>query len=71
MEGEFEDTKGVIKIRKSKDRQHNVQKKKNEKRSTKQTHKMINTNPIKNRGCTQVLRKGRKFLHHWWKQVHY
>jgi len=28
MEEEFEDTKGVIRIRKSKDRQYNVQKKK-------------------------------------------
>jgi len=36
---EFEDTKGVIKIRKSKDRQHNGQKKKDKQRSTKHTHK--------------------------------
>jgi len=36
----FEDIKGVIRIRKSKkDRQHNVQKKKKEKQSTKHTHK--------------------------------
>ena len=38
-EDEFEDTKGVIRIRKSKDRQHNDQKKKDKQRSTKHTHK--------------------------------
>ena len=31
---EFDDTKGVIRIRKSKDRQHNGQKKKDKQRST-------------------------------------
>ena len=31
---EFEDTKGVIRIRKSKDRQHNDKKKKDKQRST-------------------------------------
>ena len=39
---ELENTKGVIRIRKSKDRQHNGQKKKDKrkkKRSTKHTHK--------------------------------
>jgi hypothetical protein len=37
---EFEDTKGVIKIRISKkNRQHNGQKKKDKQRSTKHTHK--------------------------------
>jgi len=36
MEEEFEDTKGVISVRKSKkDRQHNGQKKKDKQRSTK------------------------------------
>ena len=36
----FEDTKGVIRIRKSsKNRQHNGQKKKDKQRSTRQTHK--------------------------------
>ena len=39
---EFEDTKGVIRIHKSKDRQHNGQKKKDKKRSTKHTHKTKN-----------------------------
>ena len=39
MEEEFEDTKGVIRIRILKDRQHNGQKKKDKKRSTKHTHK--------------------------------
>jgi len=37
---EFEDTKGVIRIRKTKDRQHNGQKKKDKQRSTKHTHKI-------------------------------
>ena len=32
---EFEDTKGLIRIRKSKDRQHNDQKKKDKQRSTR------------------------------------
>jgi len=37
---EFEDIKGVIRIRKSnKDRQHNDQEKKDKQRSTKHTHK--------------------------------
>ena len=37
---EFEDTKGVIRIRKSKkDRQHNGQNKKDKQRSTKHIHK--------------------------------
>jgi len=36
---ELEDTKGVIRIRKSKDRQHNGQKKKGKQRSTKHTQK--------------------------------
>jgi hypothetical protein len=39
IQEEFEDTKGVIRIRKSKDRQHNGQKKKDKQRSTKHTHK--------------------------------
>jgi hypothetical protein len=40
MQEEFEDTKGVIRIHKSKnDRQHNYQKKKDKQRSTKHTHK--------------------------------
>jgi hypothetical protein len=36
---EFEDTKGVIRIRKSKDRQHNGLQKKYKQQSTKHTHK--------------------------------
>jgi hypothetical protein len=36
---EFEETKGVIRIRKSKDRQHNGQKKKYKQQSTKHAHK--------------------------------
>ena len=40
MKEEFEDTKGVIRIRKSKkDRQHNGQEEKDKERSTKYTHK--------------------------------
>ena len=27
---------------------------------------MINTNPTKNQGWTQVLQKGKKFLLHYW-----
>jgi hypothetical protein len=38
MQEEFEDTKGVIRSRKSKDRQHNGQKKKDKQRSTNITH---------------------------------
>jgi hypothetical protein len=38
---EFEDTKGIIRICISKDRQHNGQKKKDKQRSTKHTHKTI------------------------------
>jgi hypothetical protein len=41
MKEEFEDTKGVIRIRKSKkDRQHDDQEKKYKQRSTKHTHKI-------------------------------
>ena len=39
LQEEFEDTKGVIRIRKSKDRQYNNEKKKDKQRSTKHTHK--------------------------------
>ena len=39
MEEEYEDTKGVIRIRKSKDRQHNGQTKKEKQLPTKHTHK--------------------------------
>ena len=63
--GEFEDTKGVIRIHKStKNRQHNGQMKKGQQdkqRSTNhytQNQRSSNTNPTKNRGRTQVLRKG-------------
>ena len=38
-EEEFENTKGVIRIRKSKNRKHNGQNKKDKQRSTKHTHK--------------------------------
>jgi hypothetical protein len=57
MQEEFEDTKGVIRIRKSqKDRLHNGQK--NKQWATKHTHK------TKDRWWTQVLRKGEQFLLH-------
>ena len=39
LKEEFEDTKGVIRIRKSKNRQPNDQKNKDKQRSTKHTHK--------------------------------
>ena len=56
MQEEFEDTKGVIRIRNSKDMQHNGQKKKDKrtkKRSTKhyiENYRSSKTNPTKNRG---------------------
>ena len=50
-EDEFEDTKGVIRFRKwKKNRQHNGQKKKNKKRSTKHTHQtkdLVTQTPLK------------------------
>ena len=39
LKKEFEDTKGVIRICKSKDKQYNGQKKKDNQRSTKHMHK--------------------------------
>jgi hypothetical protein len=39
---EFEDTRGVIRIRISKNKQHNGQKKKDKQRSIKHTHKRAN-----------------------------
>ena len=53
MEEEFEDTKGVIRIRISKNRQHNVQKKKDKQRSKKYTHKTkerVTRTPLKTGG---------------------
>ena len=50
----FEDSKGVIRIRKSsKNRQHNGQRKKNKQRSTRHTHKTkdrVTQTPLKTRG---------------------
>ena len=46
---EFEDTKGVIRTVKSKDRQHNGQKKKDKQRYTRHTHKtkdQVTGNPL-------------------------
>ena len=51
--GEFEDTKGVIRIRISKDRQYNGQKKKDKQRSAKNTLKTkdrATRTPLKTRG---------------------
>ena len=53
IQEQFKDTKGVIRIRKPKDRQHNGQRKKDKQRSTKHTHKTIDRvtpNPTKNLG---------------------
>ena len=58
MQEEFQDTEGVIIIRKSKNRQHNSQKKKDKQRSTKHTHKTkdrVTRTPLKpgvNSGAT-------------------
>jgi hypothetical protein len=58
----FEDTKGVIRSRKSKDRQYHGQKKKDKganndlKTHYTENKRSSNTNLIKNRGWTQVLR---------------
>ena len=63
-----QDTKGVIRILKSKnDRQHNGQKKKNKRTSNDlqnihiKTKDRVTRTPL-NPGWTQVLRKGRQFL---------
>ena len=51
VQEEFEDTKGVIRICKSKDRQHNG--KKDKQRSTKHTHKtkdQVTRTNLKNQG---------------------
>ena len=64
-EEEFEDTKGVIRIRKSKkDRQRNGQKKKskianNDLHNINTKLRSSNTNPTKNRERIQMLRKGK------------
>jgi len=50
---EIGDTKGVVRIRKSKDRQHNGQTKKDKQRYTKHTHKTkdrVTRTPL-NTGC--------------------
>jgi hypothetical protein len=57
---EFEDTKGVIRIRKAKkDRQHNGQNKKDKQRSTKHTHKSkdrVTRKPLKTEGLVVSVR---------------
>jgi len=58
---EFEDTKGVIIIRKSKDRQHNGQKRKNKSTNnylqniTHKNKRSSDMNPTKNRKVKQFL----------------
>ena len=54
LKKKFEDTKGVIRNSKSKDRQHNGKKKEKKRKEQKD----------KQHGWTLVLRKGRKFLLH-------
>ena len=62
----FEDTKGVIRSRKSKnDRQYNGQKKKgnnNLQSTTQKTKNQATQTPLK----TQVLQKDKQFLLHMW-----
>jgi hypothetical protein len=59
----FEDTRGVIRIRKSKDRQHNGPKKK-DKRTMMKHYTENSTLSNTNWGLNQVLQKGRQlFLH--------
>ena len=62
----FEDTKGVIRSRKSKnDRQYNGQKKKgnnNLQSTTQKTKNQATQTPLK----TQVLQKDKQFLFHMW-----
>ena len=58
MQAEFEDTKGIIRIRKSKNRQHNCQMKKDKRTSNDlQTYtwnyRSSNTNPAKDRGVNE------------------
>jgi hypothetical protein len=61
----FGDTKGVIKFRKSKDRQYTGQKKKGRIMIYSTLHsklKLMSTNPTQKRGRTHVLWKGNQFL---------
>ena len=71
LKEEFEDTKGVMRIRKSKkNKQHNGGKKnkeqKNKQRSTKP--KIEQHEPHYNPRWTRVLWKGKQSLLHWWRQ---
>jgi hypothetical protein len=60
---EFEDTKGVLRIHKSKkNRQLNGQRKKDKQRSTKHTHKTKDR--VKTRGELRCSRKGKQYLLH-------
>ena len=74
MEEQFDYTRGAIKSRKSKDSQCNGQMKTQHKRTnnalqnTTENQRLRNTNPTKNQGRTQVLRKSREFLLLLWNQ---
>jgi hypothetical protein len=67
---EFDDAKGVIRISiLKKNRQHNGQQKKykrtsNDLQNILKNTRSSNANPTKNRGLTQVIRKGRQVLLH-------
>ena len=67
---QFDDAKGLIRISiLKKNRQHNGQKKKYKRTSNDLQNILIssrssNANPTKNRGLTQVIRKGRQVLLH-------
>jgi hypothetical protein len=58
----FEDTKGVIRVRKSK--KDNTMAKRNRTKHYIENKRPSNTNPTKNRGLTQVLRKDMQLLLH-------
>ena len=68
---DFEDTKGVITIGKSKkNRKHNDEKKRDKKTNndqqniTQKTKDRVTRNPVKTWGWTRVLRKGKQVLLH-------
>ena len=65
MQEGFEDTKSVMRIRKSKDRQHNDQTKKEQKDIKQTLHRKLKIEqhePTKRHELIQVLRKGKQFL---------
>ena len=75
-EEEFEDTKGVISSRKSKDKQHNDQQKKNQRtnndlQNITQKTKYQATRTLLKQLWTQMLWKGQQFLLHMWNPSSY